>query len=156
MKMETRWTFSDDDHEGVEVNQLATQPIINYNLSLGWSINFVPIWTANWDAASDQTWTIPLGLGVSKITTIGSQHVSLGVQYTTTSRAARKHVRESGSFQRPAALPGETARGCNGRMAARTPDPSEGAVPSTGKSSTPGHQFGAVGSRTKNTAPPDG
>jgi len=81
MKMDTRWTFSDDDHEGVEVNQLAIQPIINYNLSLGWSINFVPICTANWDAGSDRTWTIPLGLGVSKITTIGSQHVSLGVQY---------------------------------------------------------------------------
>lgn len=74
------WTFSDADN-GIEVNQLAFQPIVNYNLADGWTFSYTPIWTANWDASGDETWTIPLGLGVSKVTAIGSQPMSLALQY---------------------------------------------------------------------------
>jgi hypothetical protein len=75
------WTFSDDDNDDVEVNQLAIQPIINYNMPDGWALSYAPIWTANWDADDGETWTIPLGLGVSKVTALGSQPLSLALNY---------------------------------------------------------------------------
>jgi hypothetical protein len=38
-----------------------------------------PTMTANWEAASK--WTVPLGLGVSEVTAIGKQPVSIGLSY---------------------------------------------------------------------------
>jgi hypothetical protein len=75
------WTFNDDDTDEIEVNQFAFQPIINYNLAGGWAISYVPIWTANWDAEDGQTWTVPLGIGVSKVTAVGTQPISLSLSY---------------------------------------------------------------------------
>ena len=63
------------------INQFYTQPFINYNFKLGWSVSFAPAITANWSAPSDQQWTVPLGLGVSKITLIGKQPFNLSFQY---------------------------------------------------------------------------
>jgi hypothetical protein len=74
------WTFSGDEI-GPNANQLAIQPFINYNLSQGWALGFGPLMTANWSAPSGEEWTVPLGLGISKVTLIGKQPVSLGVQY---------------------------------------------------------------------------
>jgi hypothetical protein len=50
------------------INQFYTQPFINYNFKLGWSVSFAPAITANWSAPSGQQWTVPIGAGVSKIT----------------------------------------------------------------------------------------
>lgn len=63
------------------INSFFVQPFINYNLKLGWAISTSPAITANWEADPDQQWTIPVGLGVSKIAMIGSQPLSLAVQY---------------------------------------------------------------------------
>jgi hypothetical protein len=63
------------------INQFYTQPFINYNFKLGWSVSFAPAITANWSAPSGQQWTLPLGLGVSKITLIGKQPMNLSFQY---------------------------------------------------------------------------
>lgn len=63
------------------INQFYTQPFINYNFNLGWSISFAPAITANWSAPSGQQWTLPLGLGVSKIALIGKQPMNLSFQY---------------------------------------------------------------------------
>ncbi len=63
------------------INVTLIQPIINYNFSRGWSLNFVPIITANWAAPSGEEWTVPLGGGVSKVLAIGRQPASLGLHY---------------------------------------------------------------------------
>ena len=63
------------------INQFYTQPFINYNFKLGWSVSFAPAITANWSAPSGQQWTVPLGAGVSKITVIGKQPLNLSFQY---------------------------------------------------------------------------
>lgn len=74
------WHFAgvDDDPK---VNQFLLQPFINYNFKGGWSLAFAPIITANWSADSGDEWTVPLGIGVSKVTAIGRQPVSLSMQY---------------------------------------------------------------------------
>jgi hypothetical protein len=63
------------------INQFYTQPFINYNFRLGWSVSFAPAITANWSAPSGQQWTVPLGAGVSKITVVGKQPINLSFQY---------------------------------------------------------------------------
>jgi hypothetical protein len=63
------------------INSFFVQPFINYNLKRGWAISTAPAITANWDAESGQVWTVPLGLGVSKVTSIGKQPMSVALQY---------------------------------------------------------------------------
>jgi hypothetical protein len=63
------------------INQFYSQPFINYNFKLGWSVSFAPAITANWSAPSGQQWTVPLGAGVSKITLVGKQPFNLSLQY---------------------------------------------------------------------------
>jgi hypothetical protein len=63
------------------INQFYTQPFVNYNLKLGWSFSFAPVITANWSAPSGQQWTVPIGLGISKIAVVGKQPLNLSAQY---------------------------------------------------------------------------
>lgn len=100
------WTYAGDD-EGPNLNQLTLQPFINFNLPDGWAISTAPLITANWSAPSDQTWTIPLGLGFSKVTAIGRQMTSLGLQFYENveypSTTGREQVRLVASFLFPEA-----------------------------------------------------
>jgi hypothetical protein len=63
------------------INSFFVQPFINYNFKLGWSVSTAPSITANWSATSGQQWTVPIGIGIGKIAAIGSQPISLGLQY---------------------------------------------------------------------------
>ncbi len=63
------------------INAFFLQPFINYNLKRGWAISTSPAITANWNAPSGQEWTVPLGLGVSKITMVGKQPMNVILQY---------------------------------------------------------------------------
>lgn len=74
------WRFAGND-ETPPLNNFFAQPFINYNFKKGWSIATAPAITANWDAETDQQWTVPIGMGVSKIAMIGKQAVSLSMQY---------------------------------------------------------------------------
>jgi len=78
------WSVAGDD-EREDTNVLTFQYFINYNLGSGWAVGMVPIITANWEADSDNTWTIPWGLQVSKVTKFGSQPVNLLLGYYTNS-----------------------------------------------------------------------
>ena len=60
-----------------EINSFTWQPIINYNLSDGWYLASVPLITANWEADSDQRWTVPIGMGAGKILRIGKQPINV-------------------------------------------------------------------------------
>ncbi len=59
-----------------DINMFTWQYFINYNMSDGWYLVSAPILTANWEADSDNRWTIPVGGGVGKIFKIGNQSVN--------------------------------------------------------------------------------
>jgi len=61
------WSFTGDK----SVDIMTFQPFVNYNLGDGLFIASVPIITANWEADSEHTWTLPLGLGMGKAMKMG-------------------------------------------------------------------------------------
>lgn len=73
------WSFAGDD-DAADVNQMLIQPIINYNFSKGWYFTSVPVITANWEASSDNRWTVPVGGGFGRIMHWGKQAVDLQTQ----------------------------------------------------------------------------
>jgi hypothetical protein len=74
------WTFADAGGDP-RVNLLLVQPFINYNFGQGWALSTAPIITANWDAASGQQWTVPLGGGIVKTTVFNGRPMNIGAQY---------------------------------------------------------------------------
>lgn len=68
-----------------DINLFSLQYFVNYNLGKGWAVGTAPTVTANWEADSDNRWTVPWGLQVSKVTKIGSQPVNLLVGYYSNS-----------------------------------------------------------------------
>ena len=74
------WRLGGVDH-GPPINQLVLQPLVFFNIPPGWAIASAPLITSNWSAPAGQRWTVPLGLGLTKLTVIGRQPVSLGMHY---------------------------------------------------------------------------
>jgi len=64
-----------------DVNQFLLQYFINYNLQKGWYLTWQPTVTANWNAADDYKWVVPLGGGIGRIMKLGAQPVNVGVQF---------------------------------------------------------------------------
>jgi hypothetical protein len=69
------WSFAGDSDRD-DVNQTLFEPWVNYNLSEGWYLISDIIITANWEASSSNTWTVPLGGGVGKLFKIGEQAIN--------------------------------------------------------------------------------
>ena len=67
------WSVGGGDED---INLFTLQPFINYNLDDGWYVVTAPFITANWEAAGDHRWTVPLGGGVGKIFRIGNQPIN--------------------------------------------------------------------------------
>jgi hypothetical protein len=74
------WTIADAGGDP-RVNLFLVQPFINYNFGPGWALSFAPIITANWDAASGEQWTLPLGGGIVKTTVFNGRPMNVGAQY---------------------------------------------------------------------------
>jgi hypothetical protein len=55
------------------------QPIASYFLPNGWSIGYSGNILANWKADSDNTWTVPIGVGVAKVVKFGRLPVRIAV-----------------------------------------------------------------------------
>ena len=68
------WSFAGSGDQ--DINLFTWQYFINYNLPKGWYLTSAPIITANWEADSDNTWTIPFGGGIGKLFTIGKQPIN--------------------------------------------------------------------------------
>ena len=68
------WSVGGSDDE--DYNLFTWQYFINYNMAKGWYLTSAPIITANWEADSDNRWTVPFGGGVGKIFKIGKQPVN--------------------------------------------------------------------------------
>jgi len=88
------WRIGGAAH-GHVLNTLTVQPFINFNLPHAWAISTAPLITSDWSAVDDQRWTVPIGLGVSKITHIVEQPLNLQLQYYH----AVKHPSTAGSEQ---------------------------------------------------------
>jgi hypothetical protein len=54
-----------------DINLFTLQYFVNYNLDDGWYLVTAPINTANWEADSDNRWTVPLGGGVGRVFKVG-------------------------------------------------------------------------------------
>lgn len=64
------WSFAGDDQRK-DISQLMVRALIRRQLPNKWFFVSSPIITANWNAASDQRWLVPLGGGIGKRFSIG-------------------------------------------------------------------------------------
>lgn len=69
------WSYAGDS-DRPDVSLMTIQPFFNYNFDQGWYITTSPIITANWEAESDNQWTVPLGGGFGRVFNIGRQPVN--------------------------------------------------------------------------------
>ncbi|VGO17874.1 hypothetical protein PDESU_06476 [Pontiella desulfatans] len=60
------WSFAGKD-DRPDVNLSTIEYFLYANLGKGWWVGTSPVNTANWEAASGETWTIPLGGGIGKV-----------------------------------------------------------------------------------------
>jgi hypothetical protein len=73
------WSFAGDDDRS-NVNQTLIEPFLNFNLDKGWYLITDMIVTANWNADSNQRWTVPLGGGIGKLFKIGKQPINSRIE----------------------------------------------------------------------------
>jgi hypothetical protein len=64
-----------------DVKQMSLQYFINYNLKKGWSISMSPTITANWQASSENVWTVPVGGGVGRVFRLGYQPMNASAAF---------------------------------------------------------------------------
>lgn len=69
------WSLSSNQRGG-SYNHGLIQPFVNYNFKDGLYLVSAPILTVDWDAASGQQWTVPLGGGIGKIFHLGKLPVN--------------------------------------------------------------------------------
>ncbi len=62
------------------VNQFLLQPFVNYNFEEGWYAVSAPIIIADWEARSNERWTVPVGGGFGRVFNLGSQPVNASAQ----------------------------------------------------------------------------
>ncbi|HEY1801544.1 MAG TPA: neuromedin U [Terriglobales bacterium] len=62
-------------------NLFSLQYFANYNFGKGWAVGTSPTISANWDATSNDRWTVPLGASFSRTVVFNRQPMTLGIQY---------------------------------------------------------------------------
>lgn len=71
------------------VNQMSLQYFLAYNLPHDWYLTSSPTITADWLAVPGNVWTVPFGMGVGKLVTIGKRLVDFsGTFYGNTATPA--------------------------------------------------------------------
>ena len=65
------WSFAGDE-DRADVNKGLAQYFIVRQLGDGWYVNSAPIITVDWEADSDNRWTVPFGAGAGKVFFLGS------------------------------------------------------------------------------------
>jgi hypothetical protein len=73
-----QWSFAGWGNQ--DVSAMLIQPFINYNLPHGWYVVTAPVITADWEADSDNRWTLPVGGGVGKIQRFGKLPLNIQLQ----------------------------------------------------------------------------
>jgi len=74
------WTVGPSGAAGGDTNSLMMNPFFHYNFGDGWSVGSSPTINANWLAAADKQWTVPLGGGVSKTSRAGQQPLKVALE----------------------------------------------------------------------------
>ena len=87
------WRIGGAAH-GHVLNSFTVQPFINYNLPNAWAISTAPLITSDWSAPRSQRWTVPVGLGVSKVAHVAEQPMNLILQYYHNANSPRLAGRE--------------------------------------------------------------
>lgn len=79
------WSFAGDPSRP-DTKQMNLQPIINFFIHGGWNVGYSGNILVNWEAPSNNRWTVPIGLGVGKVVKFGRLPVkiSLAGQYMVT------------------------------------------------------------------------
>ena len=72
------WSFAGDD-DRPDVNRGLAQYFIVRQLGDGWYVNSAPIITWNWEADSDDRWTVPFGAGAGKLFFLGALPINTQV-----------------------------------------------------------------------------
>ena len=110
-----QWSVAGDPNRA-PVNAFLAQPFVNYNMAGGWFLTTSPIITANWNAASGQQWTLPLGGGFGRVFKVDGQAYNASVQayYNAVGRPTRRtgiygcrsrcYFRSSWGAERPQSL----------------------------------------------------
>jgi hypothetical protein len=62
-----------------DVSLGTVQPFVVKNMNDGWYVLSAPTVSANWEAPSDERWTVPIGAGFGRIFAIGDQKVNLSL-----------------------------------------------------------------------------
>ncbi len=73
------WSFAGDDDRD-DVNLTDIQYVVRYRLSPKTNIGFGPNIQANWEADSDNRWTVPIGLGGDTLVKLGPLPVKIGFE----------------------------------------------------------------------------
>ena len=78
-----QWWSIGGEHGRLDTNQMNLQPIATLFFSEGWSFGYSGNILANWNAPSEDVWTVPVGLGLGKVVKFGRLPVKiqLAVQY---------------------------------------------------------------------------
>lgn len=74
------WTVGPSGAAGGDTNSLMMNPFFHYNFDDGWSVGSSPTINANWLAAADKQWTVPLGGGLSKTSRAGQQPLKVALE----------------------------------------------------------------------------
>jgi len=67
-------------HTAPDVNRLVIQPSLTWALRSGWYLVSAPRFQADWDAASSERFTIPLGGGAGRILGVAGQRLALSLE----------------------------------------------------------------------------
>jgi hypothetical protein len=72
------WQSIGGDSSRPGTNQMNLQPIAAFFFGEGWSIGYSGNILANWEADSDNVWTVPIGLDINKVVKLGKLPVKVG------------------------------------------------------------------------------
>src|SRR5262249_18391009 len=89
-----QWFSFAGEHGRPDTNQMNLQPIATLFLEEGWSPGYSGNILVNWNAPSEDVWTVPIGLGLAKVVKFGRLPVKiqLAVQYMPASADIRTRV----------------------------------------------------------------
>jgi len=78
-----QWWSIGGVHSRPDTNQMNLQPIATIFFGEGWSLGYSGNILADWNAPSEDVWTVPIGLGLAKVVKFGRLPVKLqlAVQY---------------------------------------------------------------------------
>jgi len=78
-----QWWSIGGEHGRPDTNQMNLQPIVTVFFGEGWSFGYSGNILANWNAPSEDVWTVPIGLGLGKVVKLGRLpiKINLAVQY---------------------------------------------------------------------------